>query len=41
MAGEDPLEQKNPTSLICHHKIPFGPSAQCRANSGIINCDVL
>lgn len=41
MAGEDLLEQKNPTSLICHHTIPFGPSAQCRADSGIISCDVL
>lgn len=41
MAGEDPLEQKNLGSLICHHKILFGPSAQCQADSGIISCDVL
>lgn len=41
MAGEDPLKQKNPGSLICHCKILFGPSAQCRADSGIVSCNVL
>lgn len=29
MAGEDPLEQKNLSSLSCHRKILFGLSAQC------------
>lgn len=38
MAGEDPLEQKNLGLLICHHKIQFGPSAQCQS---IVSCDVL
>ena len=41
MTGEDPLEQKNLGSLICHHIILSGPSAQCRADSGIVSCDVL
>lgn len=38
MAGEDPVEQKNLGSLICHHEIEFGPSEQ---RPGIINWDVL
>lgn len=41
MAGEDPVKQKNLGSLICYHKILFGPSAQCQADPGIISCDVL
>lgn len=41
MAGEDPLERKNLGSLICHHKILFGPSAQCQDDSGIVSCDGL
>lgn len=41
MAGEDPLEQKNLGSLICHYKILFGLSARCPADSGVISCDVL
>lgn len=40
-AGEHPVEQKNPGSLICHHEIRPGPSAQRPGGSGIINWDVL
>lgn len=41
MAGQHPVEQKNLGSLVCHHEILFGPSAQRRGGSGIINCDAL